>query len=283
MLTSDLVATNEAPLKLLIQRTEIPHTPWVYTNSRGVGGCVRAGYESQLLDAQKYDSVSAALTALNAGEVDCGSFCFVFSCRDNSYHLLWPLWVTEKEVDDFTERYHSSQVSKEETDSSPERTTTDTGSMSQTDASSKLEAVADNIADGFEMLTADKLAERECSSSPVSKEEIPQRSEENKLYLNVSSFSEVSTTGSSFAEEMATPSGAPVSYGLKSSPDRHPVVSSVNLSRPGAPDNPGMTMSEGRVVRDAIPGESVVDNDEIQLADLCCDAALLPCSQTVAA
>jgi hypothetical protein len=196
--------------------------------------------------------------------------------------MLWPSWVTKKEADDFTKLYLSSPVSKEVTGSLPECTTTDTGSMSRTDESSKLEEDVNTIAVGLKIcLSFDMLAAEGCN-----KETIPQRSEEEKPNLNVSSFSEVSTIDSTPERlitpepipEMTTPSGAPVSYGLKSCPDRRPVVSSINLSHPGAPENPGKTMSEGGVLREAIPGESVVDDHEIQLADLCCDNVTLPCS-----
>jgi hypothetical protein len=91
-----------------------PQKPWVHTNILGVGAFLRAGYESQLLDTRKYDSVSKALTALNAGEVDCQSFCLVFSQRKSTYYILWPFWKTKKEVDDFSEQYRSSPVSKDE-------------------------------------------------------------------------------------------------------------------------------------------------------------------------
>jgi hypothetical protein len=140
-------------------KEEIAEGPWIHANSIGVGRYFRAGYESQLLDTRKYDSVAAALTALNVGEVDCESFCFVLSRRMKSYYILWPSGKTKKEVNEFAKRYSSSPVSEDDklnrngfqgkdgldssclsegstTDSTPEHTTTDARSMSRADESS---------------------------------------------------------------------------------------------------------------------------------------------------
>jgi hypothetical protein len=95
-------------------KEEMPQRAWIHERSFGVGGCLRAGYESQLLDTRKYDSVSAALIALNAGEVDRQSFCLVLSRRRKTYYILWPSGKTKEEVIEFIERYNSSPPSKEE-------------------------------------------------------------------------------------------------------------------------------------------------------------------------
>jgi|Transcript_766 tRNA A-37 threonylcarbamoyl transferase component Bud32 len=72
---------------------------WTDDNSFCVGTTIPAGYEAHLLDTTKYDGVTTALAALNAGVVSSQSFCLVFSRRKQVYYLLWRSGQTESEVE----------------------------------------------------------------------------------------------------------------------------------------------------------------------------------------
>jgi endonuclease YncB( thermonuclease family) len=111
--TKEVDECTERCCSSLVSKEEIPQEHWINKNSLSVGRYFRAGYEQRILDTLKYDSVSAALAALSSGEVDCQSFCFVFSRSRNGFYMLWPSWKTKEEVDEFVKRYCSSPVSAE--------------------------------------------------------------------------------------------------------------------------------------------------------------------------
>mmetsp|Transcript_23228 Transcript_23228/g.36329 ORF Transcript_23228/g.36329 Transcript_23228/m.36329 type:complete len:696 (+) Transcript_23228:72-2159(+) len=80
------------------------HQPrWIARNSYCIGSTLFEGLdkEAQLLDPQKYSSVTEAVSALNSRIVSCQRFCLVFSKSAGAYYFLWAAEQSEREVKEF--------------------------------------------------------------------------------------------------------------------------------------------------------------------------------------